>query len=317
MRYLAGKSASGVVTLIAVTVLVFAAMRLVPGTYADIVLGPYTTEEARAAVTASYGLDRPLPVQYLDWLKHIFVGDFGVSMRTQVPVSEILAERLPVTIQLTLLALIIMLAIGIPLAIVTGMARGRVGRGVGRVAGAVGMGTPEFVSGSILLYLFSRYSLGLPVQSYVPFATDPVASVKSVMLPAITLGVFGAALVARSGGDAIASAFAQPHVTAAFARGETRLHILYHHVMRNAAIPIITVIAVTFGYLMGGAVIAENLFSLPGLGQETLEAINTRDYAVVECIVLLSAGLFIAVNIAADFSYGLFDPRIRHRARRS
>jgi peptide/nickel transport system permease protein len=313
--YIVRKVASGVATLIVVTVVVFAGLRAVPGTYAETILGPYATHAERAEVIAQFGLDRPLPVQYFDWAKHLASGDLGVSMTTDEPVTQILAERFPVTLELTLLALVLMLLVGLPLAVMSGMARGRRSRSAGRLAGAMAMGTPDFVTGSVLLYLFSRYKLGLTVGEYVPFTTNPVASIESMLLPAITIAVFGSALVVRTGRDSIASVLNQPYVTAARSRGETTPHVLFHHVIRNAAIPVLTVVAVTCGNLMGGAVISENLFSLPGLGQEVLTAINERDYAVVESIVLIAAAAFIFVNIVADVSYAIIDPRLRRGSR--
>ena len=315
MWYIVRKVVSGVATLAVVTAVVFVGLRAVPGSYAQVILGPYATHAERAQVVSRYGLDQPIPVQYFDWLKHLVSGNFGVSMDTEEPVAQVLAQRLPVTLELTALSLVLMLLVGLPLAVVSGMASGRRSRGAGRLAGAMAMGTPDFVTGSVLLYLFSRYSLGLKVGDYVPFATDPVASIESMLLPAITIAVFGSALIVRTGRDAIASVLNQPYITAARARGETTKHVLYHHVVRNAAIPVLTVIAVTCGNLMGGAVISENLFSLPGLGQEVVTAIDQRDYAVVESIVLISAAAFIFINVVADVSYGIIDPRLRRRGR--
>jgi peptide/nickel transport system permease protein len=311
LRYFGGRVVAGVATLWVVSVLVFAAMHLVPGNYADIVLGQFSSPQTRAALSAEFGLDRPLPAQYVEWLRHVAVGDLGASLATGEPVARQLAHRWPVTAELALLSLIITLAVGLPLALVAGLARRRLGRGVGRLVGSSAMSTPDFVLGSLLVFVFSRYALGLPVGDYVTFAEDPVANVRSMLLPAMTLSLFGIALVVRTGRDAVAGVFSAAHVTAAVARGEGIAHVIRHHVLRNAAIPILTVLATYVGYLMGGAVIVENLFSLPGLGQAVLTAINGRDYAVVQSMVLVAAAAFIAINLLADFAYGLVDPRIR------
>ncbi len=310
-RYFAGRLVAGVATLLVVSVLVFGAMRVVPGTYADIVLGPFSSPEARAALTAEFGLDRPVFVQYLEWLRHVLTGDLGTSPGADEPVTAQLLRRLPVTFELAVLSLAGSALVGLPLALIAGLARGRFSRGLSRLAGSSAISTPDFVLGSLLVFLFSRYALGLPVGGYVRFTEDPVANVRSMVLPALTLSVFGVALVVRTGRDAIAGIFSAPYIAAAIARGEPTRHMISHHVLRNAAIPLLTVGATYLGYLMGGAVIVENLFSLPGLGQAVLSGINGRDYAVVQGIVLVAAAAFIAINLLSDFAYGVLDPRVR------
>lgn len=311
VRYSARRLATAAITLVVVSMLVFGAMQLVPGGYADVVLGPFATPEAREQVRDAYGLDQPVPVQYLQWAGHAVTGDLGSSLSTGEPVTEQLSRRVPVTGELALLAFGFTLIIGLPLALTAGLARNRVGRGASRLAGAFAMSVPDFVIGSLLLYLFSRYALGLRVGGYVAFADDPIENLRAMLLPALTLSIFGVAIVVRTGRDAIAAVQSSPHVTAAVARGETMPHIVRHHILRNAAIPICTVLAVYFGYLMGGAVIVENLFSLPGLGQGVLSAITGRDYATVQAVVLVAAAAFILINTVADISYGVIDPRVR------
>lgn len=309
-RYFVGRLVSGVATLLVVSVLVFAAMHLVPGSFADVVLPFDATPAQRALLTHQYGLDRPLPVQYFDWLRHMAVGNFGKSLTANARVSAVLARRLPVTGELALISLALTLLVGIPLAVIAGMARGKFGRQLSRVGGAIAMSTPEFVTGSLFVYFFSRYSTWLRVGDYVPFSSDPVSNLRVMLLPAFTLSAFGIALVVRTGRDAVASVFADPHITASVARGEGPFHLIRHHVLRNASIPVVTVLAVFFGYLLGGAVIVENLFTLPGLGSAALMAINERDYPLVQSLVLVAAAAFISVNMLADFIYSVIDPRV-------
>ncbi len=309
-RYVARRALSAIGTLFVVSLLVFGAIHLVPGSYADIVLGPLSSPHARQALTSQYGLDRPLPVQYLQWLRHVVAGDFGVSLQSGEPVTGLMARRLPVTVELAALSTIFTVVVGIPLALAAGMARRRVSRGIGRLGGAIAMSTPEFVLGSVLVFLFSRYSLGLPVSGYVDLSADPGGNLRAMMLPAMTLSVFGMAVVVRTGRDAVAGVFSAPSVTAAVGRGESLPHIVRHHVLRNASIPVLTVLATYVGYLMGGAVIAETLFSLPGMGQAVLAGIAGRDYAIVQSTVLVGAAAFIAINMLADSAYGVIDPRI-------
>jgi peptide/nickel transport system permease protein len=310
-RYLAGRLSVGMVTLFIVTVLVFGAIHFVPGSYSQVVLGPYSTPQERAKVTKDYGLDRPLPVQYIYWARGLVHGDFGYSTGTQTPVSELLVRRIPVTMELAALALLFATVVGVPLALAAGMASTRLGRGSSRLGGAVAISTPDFVIGSVLVYVFSRYHLGLPVGAYVPLADDPSANLRGMLLPALTLSVFGVAVIVRTGRDAVARVLSEPYVVAARARGESTLHLIRHHVLRNSSMSVLTVMAVYVGYLMGGAVIVESLFSLPGLGQAALTSINGRDYSVIESVVLVSAAAFITVNMLADVAYGLIDPRIR------
>lgn len=310
-KYIGGRIAVGLATLLVVTVLVFGAMHFIPGSYADIVLGPFASPQARAQLTSDYGLDQPLPIQYLRWLRHAATGDLGSSLGTDESVVDQLGRRLPVTLEITLLALLITVVVGVPLALVAGMARSSSGRGASRLAGAAAISVPDFVIGSLIVYLFSKYSLGLRVGGYVPFVDDPVENLRAMLLPALTLSVFGVAVVVRTGRDSVAAVLSAPHVTSAIARGESRSHIVRHHVLRNATIPVLTVLAVYVGYLLGGAVIVENLFSLPGLGQAALSAVTNRDYVLVQGVVLVAAAAFITVNILADVAYGAIDPRVR------
>jgi peptide/nickel transport system permease protein len=315
LRYGARHIVTGAITLLVVTVVVFVAIHLVPGDYADIVLGQFATPAARARLATEYGLDDPLPVQYVQWLQHAVTGDLGHSMSTGEPIMGHLQRRLPVTGELALLALAFTLLLGLPLAILAALARSAPSRAISRLAGAVAMSVPDFVLGSVVLYLFSRYALGLRAGGYVAFGDDPVGNLRTMLLPALTLGVFGLAMVVRTGRDAVNAVLSAPHVTAAIARGETLPYVVRHHVLRNAAIPVVTVVAVYVGYLMGGAVIVENLFSLPGLGQAVLSGVNGRDYAIVQGVVLVGAAAFIAINTIADLSYGLIDPRVREGSR--
>lgn len=312
-RYVASRLAVGVGTLVVVSMLVFLAIHLVPGGYADVVLSPLAPPRARANLIAQYGLDQPLPVQYVNWAGQLLHGNLGVMMSDGEPVADLLARRLPVTVELTLLSFALAVLVGVPLAVVAGMARSRFASGSSRLGAALSMSTPDFVLGSVLVYLFSRYSLGLPVSGFVPFGEDPVQNLRSMILPALSLGLFGVAIVIRTGRDAVVTAVASPHAAAATARGESTGHIVRHHVLRNAAIPMVTVLAAFVGTLFGGAVIEENLFSLPGMGQAILNAINQRDYAMVQSAVLIAAAAFILVSMLADFAYGVIDPRVAHQ----
>jgi len=314
ISFLAPRLAIALVTMFGVALLVFIALRLLPGGYADVLLGPFATPEARAMIGAKYGLDQPMPVQFVKWLTALLRGDFGVSMVNKSPVIDELLRRLPVTAEIAVLTLAFALGIGFPLGIASGIRSSASGRGAsGRLVGALGASVPEFVLGSALIFVFSRWSLGLKVGGFVPLTQDPWENLRSVVLPTASLSVFGIALILRTTRDAVLRVMTEGHILAAVARGETPEQIVRHHILRNAAIPIVTVTATYFGFLLGGAIIAEILFSIPGVGYYIFSSLESRDYAVVQAGVLLASFAFISLNMLADVAYALIDPRIGAR----
>lgn len=311
-RYLVPRFAGAFVTLLGVALLVFVSLRLIPGGYADILLGPFVTPEARAMISARFGLDEPAFIQFFRWLWAMAGGDFGVSMVTSRPVIDEFLRRAPVTFQLALMALALALLIGAPLGVRSGV---RAGSGArrrdgARVVGAVGASVPDFVLGSALIFIFSTWELWFRVGGYVAFAEDPVGNIRTMTLPVLTLAVFGVALVLRTTRDAVLRVMTEGHITAAVARGAEPKRIVRDHILRNAAIPVVTVSATYFGFLMGGAVVIEVLFSIPGVGLYIFNGLMNRDYAIVQTGVLLAAAVFIAVNMLADIAYALIDPRV-------
>jgi peptide/nickel transport system permease protein len=311
LRFVGMRVIVALTTLLGVSVLVFAAIHAAPGSYEDVVLGMEASPEARAYIAQRYGLDEPLPSQFVKWLGAVVQGDLGVSLTTSEPIAAEFVRRAPVTIELTILATMISIGVGVPLGIVAAFrARWRRLAGVSRLAAALAMSTPEFVFGSVLVYLFTRYTLGLTVGEYVPFVDDPIENLRVMLLPGITLGVFASALVMRTTRTAVLGVLSEPYITAAVAQGESLMTIVRRHVLRNAAIPIVTVVGTNLGYLLGGAVIVETLFSLPGFGSFTVAAIEIRDYGVVMGGTLIAATAFIIANLVVDLSYGLIDRRV-------
>jgi peptide/nickel transport system permease protein len=312
-RYVLRRMGSAGVTLFAVSLVVFGAIHSVPGGYVTVVLGPYGSPDARAALAEKFGLNVPLPEQYVRWLAAALQGDLGLSLMSGLPVTREFARYLPPTIELAIIATAVSAAIGIPIAIASSWpSTGRRAHLAGRVAGAAAMSIPDFVIGTALVYIFSTLAIGLTVGGYKDLSVDPVANLRSIILPAATLSVFGTALVIRTGRDAVLSVVSQPHMVAAFASGQRSLYIIRHHLLRNTAIPLITVMASNVGYLLGGATIVERLFSVPGMGFFMFNAISHRDYGVVQAGVMLGAAIFVLLNTLADLSYGLIDPRIRN-----
>lgn len=310
LRYLGPRLLLALITLFGVALLVFVALRLIPGGFADMVLGPFVTPEARALLTQRFGLDEPVWTQFLKWLWALLGGDAGVSLVTRYPVLPELLRRAPVTAELALLSLLFALAAGLPLGLGSAVAAERGGGRLGRAVGALGASVPDFVLGSLFIFLFSVWSLGLPAGGFTPFLEDPLENLRGMVLPAVTLGVFGMALILRTTRDAVLRVLTEGHITAAVARGATPAAIVRHHVLRNASVLVLTVSATYFGYLLGGAVIVEVLFSVPGVGFYIYSALLNRDYAVVQGGVLFVAVLFVLLNMAVDLLYALIDPRI-------
>ena len=313
--FLLPRLAAAALTLLGASLLVFVALRLVPGGYAEVLLGPFATAEMRTIIADRYGLDQPIAVQFGKWLIALLHGDFGLSLVTRKPVIDELLRRLPVTAELASLTLVVVLAVGLPIGVWSGVADSGAARRsrAGRMVGALGASVPEFVLGSALIYAFSRWQLGLKVGGFVPFAVDPWQNLQSLMLPTLSLAVFGIALVVRTTRDAVLRALTEGWILAAVGRGLAPSAIVRHHVLRNAAIPAVTVTATYFGFLLGGAVIAEVLFSVPGVGYYVFSSLEGRDYGVVQAGVLFAAIAFVALNMLADVAYAVIDPRIGAR----
>lgn len=312
-----GRVAAAALTLLGVSVLVFVTARLLPGGYADIVLGPLATDEQRARVTAEYGLDENVVVQYWRWLQAALGGDLGTSYVSRLPVTTELGDRIGVTLVIGAMATAATFVVGVPLGFATAV-RSSGGRGggrgaVGRLVSALGVSVPEFVLASVAVFLFSRYSLGLSVGDYVAWGDDPIGNLRSLLLPSAVLAVFCIAATARATRDAVANVLVEPHITAAVARGETPLHILRHHVARNAALPVLTITSTIAAALLGGAVIVESIFDVPGVGSYLVAALDRRDYAVTQAGVLLAAALFIASSLVVDIVAAFVDPRVSAR----
>jgi peptide/nickel transport system permease protein len=310
LRVLAG----GVATLLGVSVLVFVAVHLIPGSYEDLILGPYGTPETRAYIAAQYGLDQPLPIQYQRWLFAALGGDFGTSLGSRQLVSAEFARRAPVTVELTVLSALLASAIGVPLGLLAGLGSTKKWTGgSSSIVALVFMSIPSFVLGSVFVYVFSTNSLGLPAGGFIPLGQGLGPNLSSMLLPVVTLAIPSSAFIARTARGSVLGVLSEPFIGAAVARGTAPSVIVRRHVIRNASIPVLTVVAVTVGYLLGGAVIVESIYSLPGFGSYVLQALQTRDYAVVQAGVLLGTATFVVSSTLVDLAYGVIDPRVRPR----
>ena len=312
--HIAARVGMALLTMFGVSLIVFIAMRLLPGGFEMIILGPIQTEEARALITQRFGLDRSYPSQFLAWLGAVLGGDFGTSMITQTSIAGEILRRSEATVQLAAMAIVTALVVGLPLGVAAGLAdSSRSVRLGGRLAGALGASTPDFVLGVALVYVFSVWSLGLTVGGYVPFFEDPVANLRAMILPASTLSVVGIALILRTTRESVLTVMTEGYITSAVARGDRPASIVRRHVLRNASLPVLTVTTMYLSLLLGGAVIVEILFTVPGVGLYTWNALLNRDYGVTQSAVLIFSGVIVTGNMLVDIAYALLDPRIRGR----
>lgn len=315
-RFALSRVGSAVLTLLGMSVIIFVAIQLLPGSYEEVFFSRLSAE-GRALIAEKLGLDRHPVEQYFRWLWAALNGDFGISFITRQPVRLEFASRIPVTAELAVLATVVALVIGVPLGIVSGLSnRRRFVQGVSRFAGAAAMSVPDFVLGSIFLYLFTKYPLGLTVGQWVPLSEDIVGNLRAAALPVFTLSVLGIGLVLVTTRHAVISILTQDFITAAVARGQPPRLIVLHHVLRNSAIPLVTILAIYSGYLLGGTIIVEIIYTIPGLGRYLVQGVLNRDYPVVQAGVLIGASFFVILNMLADLSYGALDPRLRVRRAR-
>jgi peptide/nickel transport system permease protein len=309
--YILKRVAESLLTLFGVSILIFIAIRLLPGGFAEIVLGNQIDPAAREFLNQRYGLDKSLLDQFLEWISAVLRGNLGVSLATHRSIADEFLRRAPLTLELALLSTFIALAAGIPIGIVAGLGdTSPVLRNAGRAMGALGASLPEFVLGTILLATVSSWSMGFTERGYVSLFEDPLTNLRALALPALSLSVFGIALILRTTRDAVRRVTTEPYITTAVARGDRPWRIIRHHVLRNASIPVITVSSTFIGHLLGGAVVAEVLFSLPGVGLYVFNALGNRDYGVVQAGVMLAAVIFVSINTFADLAYAVIDPRV-------
>lgn len=298
--------------LVGISILVFLLVHLIPGDVAQILLGTQATDQQIETLRRTYGLDRPLPIQYVDWLSHIVRGDFGVSFRTSRPVLPDLVARFGLTVQLAILAMVVALAVAIPLGVLSAARRGRGSDALARVVSLLALSIPNFWLGTMLILLVSVVFHWLPPVGPVNVFQDPWLALQTLILPALALGTAVAAFITRMIRSSVLEVLRQDFIRTAHAKGLRENVVLYRHALKNAFIPVLTVIGIQIGYLLGGAVIVESIFSLPGMGRFLLDSINNRDYAIVQGGVLLIAVVFSLVNLAVDLLYGWLDPRIRY-----
>lgn len=299
-------------TLLLVSVMVFVIVHLTPGDPVTFMLGDEASPEVVATLRQRLGLDQPLPVQYGKWLFRAATGDLGRSIRSNMPVAEAILQRIPVSIEVTLIAMLVSLSIAIPAGVLSATRRNSA-VDMGATAGAlVGVSMPNFLLGFFLIYLLAVKLRLLPPSGWVPLSESLTLNLKSAVMPALTLGAAAAAIVTRMTRSSLLEVLSLDYVRTARAKGLAERHVVMKHAFRNGLIPVVTIVGLQVGHLMGGAIITETLFGLPGMGRLIVDAINTRDYPIVQGVVLFSAVIFVFANLMVDFLYAGLDPRIRY-----
>lgn len=314
LGYVAKRLTFAVPTLFGISIGIFLMVRLLPGDIIDILFGGdlSATEEVKEQAREQLGLNGSYPEQYWRWISGIFQGDFGFSLRNTQPVSEIVLTALPITLELVVLALAIAVLVGVPLGVISAVKRDSTRDYVARVGGLVGVSIPSFWLATLLLLFTSRAFGWVPPLNYVSPLDDPLGNLSQFIFPAISISVFTMAIVMRMVRATMLEILSQDYVRTARAKGVERRIVIYRHALRNALIPVVTIVGFEIGVLIGGAAIVEIIFGLPGIGYVLLQAIFGRDYPVIQAMTLMIAFTFIMANLLVDVLYGVLDPRISH-----
>ncbi len=315
-RYLVVRAYSMALTLAGLTVLIFLMLRLIPGTVVEQMIGAdaIVSPAMVAELKRFFGLDQPWYVQYSRWVAELARGDLGTSWRTGKPVTQLILERLPVTLELTGLAVGFALVLGIAAGIVSAIRRDEAIDNVTRVGTLLGLSVPVFWQGTMLILFFSLYLRWMPPVVWVDFFTDPRRNLTIMLLPAICLGTASAANIARTTRACMLDVLRSEYIRTAAAKGLAARALVLKHALKNALIPVVTVAGLQVGILLGGTVVVEEVFTLPGVGRLVLWSIYQRDYPLTQSTILFIAVMFMTINLVVDLLYGYLDPRIRYSA---
>jgi peptide/nickel transport system permease protein len=298
--------------MLTVAFFVFSLLYLAPGDPAAIIAGDQATPADIERIRASLGLDRPFLVRFGDWLWHILHGDLGTSIFTNLPVTHMIGQRLEPTLSLMVLTVVLSLIVAIPMGVLAAWKQGSWIDRLVMVLAVFGFSTPVFVVGYLLAYIFALKLGWLPVQGFTPISHGLWPFLRTLLLPAVALGLIYIALIARITRATMLEVLSQDYVRTARAKGVGQRGILFVHALKNAAVPIVTVVGLGVALLIGGAVVTETVFAIPGLGRLTTDAILQRDYPVIQGVVLMFSFVYVIVNLLVDLLYTLFDPRIRY-----
>jgi ABC-type dipeptide/oligopeptide/nickel transport system permease component len=302
--------------LILASVVIFTIMHLIPGDPAQVYAGPDATPDALAAIRKDMGLDQPLFIQYFVWLKHVVVLDFGVSYTSKYPVIQLIQQKAGATFELAVAAALLQVTIGMPLGIIAALNQRRWIDYVISAYNSIVMAVPNFWLGILLILLLSVQFRVLPPAGRIEFLPNPAIAWKALIMPAFSLALFASASVTRFTRAAMLEVLSEHYVRTARSKGLKETVVIIRHALRNALIPVITVVGIQFGYLLGGAVIIESVFAWPGMGRLIMQGIGNRDYTVVQGALILFVTVFVLLNLLIDVCYAFLDPRIRLTAKK-
>ncbi len=315
-RYLLRRLLASVPILVGVSILIFLAIRLVPGDAITATLGTEAgmlSDEQRASLRSYYGLDRPIVEQYFYWVGEALHGNLGLSIRQGKPVTDLIIDRFPLTLELAVMAVAIALVVGIPLGLISALRHNTFIDLMARLFALVGLSMPSFLVGTLIIFILSVVFHTLPNSgNYVSFTEDPSRNLQQLFFPAVTLGFAFAASVMRMTRSSMLEVLSEDYIRTARSKGLPESRVITRHALRNALIPVVTLIGIEMGYLLGGTFIVEQLFSLPGLGRLVVNAISQREYALVQGAVLFIALNFVIINLVVDLIYSVIDPRISY-----
>ncbi|GAB1484323.1 ABC transporter permease [Treponema sp.] len=312
-KYIAHRLLSLIPVLLGVSIIVFFLVRLIPGSALQMYMGTQVeaTPEQMVELKRLFGEDKPVPVLYVEWFGRVLQGDFGYSLRTGREVMPDIASRLPLSLEITMLSLFLALLIGIPLGIISSLKTNPISEVGVRVIGLLGLSLPQFWLAALMVLAFSGFPGWIPMGNYVGFFTNPIANLKMLFLPSLAVGIGLAAVIMRYTRNSMLEVMQMDYIRTAKAKGLKKRTVIIKHALKNAILPVITVAGFNTGYLLGGAIVIEEVFALPGMGRLALYAIYQRDYPVIQAIVMTIATLFVLVNLVTDIIYASVDPRIR------
>jgi peptide/nickel transport system permease protein len=312
LAYILRRLLQTIPVMLVVAVFIFLMLRLTPSDPAAIIAGDNATAEQVAQIRSQLGLDQPMLQQFIIWIGKVLCGDFGESFFFKKTVAELIGERIEPTLSLALFTIVIAVAVAVPLGV---LAAHRQGTWVDRVVmglSVLGFSVPVFVIGYLLIYVFAIWLNWLPVQGYQHISEGIFGWAERLILPALTLSVIYIALIARMTRASVLEVLSEDYIRTARAKGQVESRVLFRHALRNAAVPIVTVIGLGIALLIGGVVVTESLYTIPGLGRLTVDAVLARDYPTIQAVILLFSFAYVLINLVVDLTYTLLDPRIRY-----
>lgn len=312
LRFLINRLISTLAVLGVVAIIVFAMLRTAPGDPVAVIAGDGASAEDMALMRKTLGLDRALPVQFMSWLGQMFTGDLGYSFFYKMKVTELIAQRLEPTLSVAAVTIVLTVLLAVPLGILASSRRGSALDRAIMAVSVAGLSIPVFVAGYVLIWVFAMKLGWLPSQGYASFSQGVITWLRHLALPCTTLAILYCALIARTTRAAMSEALTEDYIRTARAKGISEVRLMFGHALPNAAVPIVTVIGLSLAGLIGGVVVTETIYAIPGLGQLTVDAVLSRDYPLIQGITLFFSVLYVGINLLVDLSYLALDPRIRY-----